>query len=142
MTIRLSLLSLPLLLACTAPAYAQQPPLPEWDQLTPAQRETLIAPMRDRWNREPERRPQMLEFAKRWQSMPPPQRDRARHGMQRWEAMTPEQRDQARALFHAVRGMDKDARRAFMDKWRQMTPQQQADWVRTHPAPARSDARD
>lgn len=116
--------------------------LPAWDQLTPAQRELLIAPVRDRWNREPERRPQLLEFAKRWQSMPPPQRDRARHGMQRWEAMTPEQRDQARALFHAMRGMDKDARRAFMDKWRQMTPQQQADWVRTHPAPARGDARD
>ena len=133
------------LLAAPALALAQDArpdALPAWDQLTPAQRDLLIAPMRDRWNREPERRPQMLEFAKRWQSMPPPQRDRARHGMQRWEAMTPEQRDQARALFHAVRGMDKDARRAFMDKWRQMTPQQQADWVRTHPAPARSDARD
>ena len=133
--------------ALTAPTLAlaqdaKPDTLPAWDQLTPAQRELLIAPVRDRWNREPERRPQLLEFAKRWQSMPPPQRDRARHGMQRWEAMTPEQRDQARALFHAVRGMDKDARRAFMDKWRQMTPQQQADWVRTHPAPARGDARD
>jgi len=133
--------------ALTAPTLAlaqdaKPDTLPAWDQLTPAQRELLIAPVRDRWNREPERRPQLLEFAKRWQSMPPPQRDRARHGMQRWEAMTPEQRDQARALFHAMRGMDKDARRAFMDKWRQMTPQQQADWVRTHPAPARGDARD
>lgn len=133
--------------ALTAPTLAlaqdaKPDTLPAWDQLTPAQRELLIAPVRDRWNREPERRPQLLEFAKRWQSMPPPQRDRARHGMQRWETMTPEQRDQARALFHAMRGMDKDARRAFMDKWRQMTPQQQADWVRTHPAPARGDARD
>ena len=133
--------------ALTAPTLAlaqdaKPDTLPAWDQLTPAQRELLIAPVRDRWNSEPERRPQLLEFAKRWQSMPPPQRDRARHGMQRWETMTPEQRDQARALFHAMRGMDKDARRAFMDKWRQMTPQQQADWVRTHPAPARGDARD
>ena len=127
--------------ALTAPALAlaqdaKPDALPAWDQLTPAQRELLIAPVRDRWNREPERRPQFLEFAKRWQSMPPPQRDRARNGMQRWEGMTPEQREQARALFHAVRDMDKDARRAFMDKWRQMSPQQQADWVRAHPAPA------
>ena len=111
-------------------------PLPAWDQLTPAQRELLIAPVRDRWNREPERRPLLMEFAKRWQTMPPPQRERARQGMRRWEGMTPEQREQARALFHAVRDMDKDARRAFMDKWRQMSPQQQADWVRAHPAPA------
>ena len=68
------------LLAAPALALAQDArpdALPAWDQLTPAQRKLLIAPMRDRWNREPERRPQMLEFAKRWQSMPPPQRDRA-----------------------------------------------------------------
>lgn len=114
--------------------------LPAWDQLTPAQRELLIAPVRDRWDREPERRPQLMEFAKRWQTMPPSQRARARHGMQRWEGMTPEQREQARALFHAVRSMDKDARRAFMDKWEQMTPQQRADWAKAHPAPARAPA--
>ena len=95
-------------------------PLPAWDQLTPAQRELLIAPVRDRWK-----------------SMPPPQRERARHGMQRWEGMTPEQREQARALFHAVRGLDKDARHDFMEKWRQMTPQQRAEWVKAHPAPER-----
>ena len=127
--------------ALTVPTFAlaqdaKPDALPAWDQLTPAQRELLIAPVRDRWNREPERRPQLMEFAKRWQTMPPPQRERARQGMRRWEGMTPEQREQARALFHAVRDMDKDARRAFMDKWRQMSPQQQADWVRAHPAPA------
>lgn len=110
-------------------------PLPAWDQLTPAQRDLLIAPVRDRWNREPEKRERFMEYAKRWKSMPPPQRERARHGMQRWEGMTPEQREQARALFHAVRGLDKEARGEFMEKWRQMTPQQRSDWVKAHPAP-------
>ncbi len=33
--------------------------MPAWEQLSPAQRELLIAPVRDRWNREPER-PQAL----------------------------------------------------------------------------------
>ena len=112
-------------------------PLPAWDQLTPAQRELLIAPVRDRWNREPEKRARFMEYAERWKSMPPPQRERARHGMQRWEGMTPEQREQARAQFHAVRGLDKDARHDFMEKWRQMTPQQRAEWVKAHPAPER-----
>lgn len=130
-------------LALSPAAFAQDAtksePLPAWDQLTPAQRDLLIAPIRERWNREPERRPEFLEFAKRWQTMPPPQRERARHGMQRWEAMPPEQREQARALFHATRDMDKDARDAFFAKWRQMTPQQRADWLKAHPVPERGD---
>ena len=124
------------------PALAQEAKadaMPAWDQLTPAQRELLIAPVRDRWNREPEKRERFMEYAKRWKAMPQPQRERARHGMQRWEGMTPEQREQARALFHAVRGLDKDARGEFMEKWRQMTPQQRTDWVKTHPAPERRD---
>lgn len=113
--------------------------MPAWDQLTPAQRDLLIAPVRDRWNREPEKRERFMEYAKRWKAMPQPQRERARHGMQRWEGMTSEQREQARALFHAVRGLDKDARGEFMEKWRQMTPQQRTDWVKAHPAPERRD---
>ncbi len=110
-------------------------PLPAWEQLTPAQRDLLIAPVRDRWNREPERRQKFMEYAKRWKDMPPPDRDHARQGMERWEGMTPEQRDQARAVFHAVRGLDKAARHDFMEKWRQMGPQQRADWAKAHPAP-------
>ena len=93
-------------------------------------------------DREPDKRPQFIEFAKRWQSMPPAQRERARHGMQRWEGMSPEQREQARALFHGTRDMDKDARRAFFGKWRQMTPQQRTDWLKAHPAPEHDSARD
>lgn len=109
--------------------------MPAWEQLSPAQRELLIAPVRDRWNREPERRPQFMEYAKRWKDMPPPQRDHARRGMERWEAMTPEQRDHARAVFNFVHGMSKEDRRAFMDKWQQMTPPQRSEWVKAHPAP-------
>lgn len=122
-----------------APAAAA---LPAWDQLTPEQRDLLIAPVRDRWNREPDKRPRFMEFARRWQSMPQSQRERARHGMQRWESMSPEQREHARALFHATRGMDKDDRADFFAKWRQMTPQQRADWVKAHPAPERDPRRD
>lgn len=142
---RRSLLALSLLAASTlAPAFAQsagtQPALPTWDQLTPAQRELLIAPTRDRWNREPERRQQFMDFAQRWQSLPPGQRSDARRGMQRWDSMTPQQRDQARAVYHATRDMDHDARRAFMENWRTLTPQQKADWVKAHPAPEGSSA--
>lgn len=115
--------------------------LPEWDQLSPAQREALVAPLRERWNREPDERARMLKRAERWQAMPASQRERARHGMQRWEGMPPEKRAQARALFHAMRGLDDAQRAVFLANWRQMTPQQRLDWVAAHPAPPRKPAR-
>lgn len=109
--------------------------LPDWEQLSPAQRELLIAPTRDRWNREPEKRQQFLEYAKRWQSMPSPERSHARRGMERWENMSPEQRNEARAIYHATRSMSKDERRDFFEKWRQMSLQQRTEWLKNHPAP-------
>jgi hypothetical protein len=81
------LLALALLLAAVSPATASEQattaPLPTWDKLTPAQRETLIAPLRERWNAEPESRQRLLDHASRWKAMTPEQRKRARHGMHR-----------------------------------------------------------
>lgn len=122
-----------------APASATQ--YPEWDQLTPAQRDALVAPLRERWNSNPGERARMVERAQRWKAMPRNQRDRARHGMQRWEGMSPEQRTEARALFHAMRSLDKEQRKVFLAQWRQKTPQQKADWLKAHPAPERREQR-
>ncbi len=112
-------------------------PLPEWDQLTSAQRDELIAPLRDRWNSSPDERTRLIERARRWKAMPTDTRKRAHHGMQRWEKMSPEQRQHAKALFHAMRDMDKAERETFLAKWHAMTPQQRNDWVAAHPAPER-----
>ena len=135
--IRLTFLALALLPAF---AFAQAHPAsvqyPEWDQLTPAQREALVTPLRERWNANPDERARMIERAQRWKTMPRDQRDRAGHGMKRWEGMSPEQRGEARALFHAMRGLEKEQRKAFLAEWRQKTPQQRAEWLKAHPAPA------
>ena len=135
-TIRLTILALAL---WPAFAFAQSAAVPnqypEWDQLTQAQRDALVAPLRERWNRNPDERARMAERAQRWQSMPRDQRERAGHGMQRWKHISPEQRGEARALFHAMRGLDKEQRKAFMAQWRQKTPQQKADWLKANPAP-------
>jgi hypothetical protein len=127
-------------------AFAQTPATaatqyPEWDQLTQAQRDAIVAPLRERWNSNPAERARMLERAQRWKAMPRDQRDRARHGMQRWEHMSPEQRDEARALFHAMRGMDKEQRKVFLAQWRQKSAQQKAEWLKAHPAPERREQR-
>lgn len=133
-TIRLLVLTLAF---CPALAVAQAvpPPLPDWDDLSPAQRETLLAPLRERWNANPEERERMLARARHWQAMPAAQRERARHGMRRWEGMPPHQRAEARALFHALRGMDAVQRRGFMEAWRQKTPEARKAWLEAHPTP-------
>ncbi len=111
-----------------APAGAATPPA--WEQLSEAQREALIAPIRERWNNEPDARQRMLEHARRWQELSPEQRRKARHGRHRWEDMSPEQRRQTRALFEAMRGMTSEQRRELKAAWRAMTPAQRDAWVR------------
>ena len=132
-----------LLLAClaTGPALAaappsSTPPLPAWDELSAAQREQLVAPVRERWNAEPAQRQRMLERAQRWQQLTPEQRTRAHRGMKRWEHMSPEQRTQARALYSRMRTLAPDERDAFRAKWKAMTPAQKQAWLQANPAPA------
>ena len=94
------------LLLLSGQALAQSQPaatLPEWDKLTPQQREALIAPVRERWNSEPAERARMLERAQHWKSFSPHERGQARKGMRRFENMTPQQREEARALFERMR---------------------------------------
>lgn len=123
-------------LAQTAPP---APPPAEWDALSPAERELLIAPLKARWNANPEARIRMLEHARRWQTLSPQQRARAQHGLDRWERMPPRQRAEARALFQYLRGKPEAERKAFLAQWRQMSPQQKQDWLSARPAPQRRD---
>lgn len=124
--------------------------LPAWEQLTPAQRDELIAPLRDRWNSHPDERARMAERARRWHAMPPEQRGRAHRGMDRWERMSPAKRAEMRvlfertrsmprqqrretfALYHAMRKMTPEQREALKQQWRTMTPEQRKAWVREH----------
>jgi hypothetical protein len=127
-----------ILVLTTSSAFAADPapPLPAWEQLTPAQREQLIAPIRERWNSEPEQRQHMLERAQRWSQMTPEQRERAHRGMKRWENLSPEQRDQMRALYGKMRTLPPAERQALKEHFRQMTPEQRRDWVKANPVPA------
>lgn len=120
-------------------APAQVPPA--WEQLSQAQRDEIIAPLRERWNRDPGERTRMLERSRRWQSMTPDQRQRARHGMRRWQRMDPEKQAQMRALFERTRNMPGKQRHETMVLFREMlpmTPQQRVElksrWQAMSPA--------
>ncbi len=133
---------------------AANQPLPAWEQLTPARRNELIAPLRERWNANPDERAHMLERARRWHAMPPEQRRRAHRGMRRWEHMDPVKRAQMRILFERTRNLPREQRREAMvlframlpmspeereqlrQRWQRMTPEEREAWMREH-APRR-----
>ncbi len=128
-----------LLLAClcASPALAQESTqaaaLPTWEQLGTAERDLLIAPMRERWNSTPGERARMLEHARRWQAMTPEQRERAHRGMKRWSHMDPEKRAEARALFGKMRHMSPEERKVLRQQWQAMTPEQRKAWIEANP---------
>lgn len=134
MNIFSSLLLLALLMPATAFAQSAAQPLPNWEQLTPQQREQLLTPVRDRWNSSSaEKRQHMLDHAVRWQSMTPAERERARHGERRWRDMSPERRQEARALFEHMKSLPEAERKAMVDRWKAMTPDQRKAWIEAHP---------
>ena len=112
---------------------APQPP--EWERLSPAQREAIIAVVRERWNNNPPERARMLEHAERWQRMTPEQRRNAEDGKRRWEQMTPEQRKEARAAFEHGRDLPPAERAELRGKLKAMTPEERREWLRTHRKP-------
>lgn len=138
--------------AATAPAA-----LPDWDHLSPAQREAIIGVVRERWNRDPGQRQRMLQHAERWRQMTPEQRRQAMQGQRRWEQMTPEQRERARAAYEQAHGrppgdrphpppgergrlrsefetLPPDQQEALRAQWKAMTPEQRREWMRTQRA--------
>lgn len=128
------------LLAATGIAGAQekaassaQQALPAWEQLTPAQRDLLVAPLRERWDANPSDRARMYGHAERWRSMTPEQRTKARRGLGHWEHMDPARRREMRALFEKMRAMTPDQRKALRDQWHAMTPAQRNAWVEANP---------
>lgn len=129
---------LPLALLCATSALAQTPAqqtapaptLPPWERLSTADRELLLAPVRERWNAHPTERARMLERARHWQRLTPDQRRKLQRGTRRWAGMSPEQRERARAVFHETRKMTPEQRQALRAKWKAMTPEQRDAWLR------------
>ena len=124
---------------CIAPALAQTDgkagearPLPAWEQLSAADRDALVAPIRERWNANPDQRARLMRHAQRWQSMTPEQRRHVRHGMKRWSHLDPEERARARVLYGEMRGMTPEQRKALRARWKAMSPAERDAWVDAH----------
>lgn len=115
------------------PATPATATLPDWNQLTPTQRETLLTPLRERWDANPGDRAGMYEHARRWSAMTPAQRDDARRGVRHWEHMDPARRTEMRALFEKMKSMTPEQRKDLRDQWRAMSTEQRRAWVEANP---------
>lgn len=162
---RLPLLLLLNALALTPPCLAQQvhpsphreqtaeETLPQWEALSNEQRALLIAPLRERWNANPQARQRMWRHAQRWHELAPHERRRAQRGAHRLEHLNPREREQMRALFERIRGMPQQQRHetmllfrhmrylphaereALVQRWHTMTAEQRTQWLRDHTSP-------
>ena len=103
--------------------------MPAWEQLSPTQRDLLVAPIRERWDSNPDARGRMFQHAQRWRQLTPEQRKDAHNGQARWETMPPDQRQTMRALFQKTRDMTPGQRRALRQQWRAMTPEQRRAYL-------------
>lgn len=132
-TLLLGTLSLGMLIAPAAqaqgkPQAPQSAALPAWEQLSPAQRDAMIAVLRERWNSNPAQRARMLQHAERWGRMTPEQRRNAHRGMDRWSRMNPQQQQHYRAMYDYIEQLPPEQRQALREKIKTMTPQQRREW--------------
>jgi len=130
-----------LLVASAAMAQSDGEALPDWERLSPAQREALVAPVRERWNAEPAQRARMLRHAQRWKALTPEQRLEARRGMHRFRDMTPQRRQEARALFEKMRALEPQEREDLRVRWQKMSPEERTQWMQRNPTPRQLPAR-
>lgn len=118
-------------LALSAPAQAAAPPeLPAWDDLTPEQRETLTAALRERWDQAAyEQRLRWLRGAERWQKLTPEERRTVRQGMRAFRRADPQTREQLRDVFRNLRQASPEERERLREKWRSLSPAQRRAWM-------------
>lgn len=77
---------------------------PEWQQLTPEQRDVLG------------------DFRDRWQTLPAERREHLIHRAERWRNLPPERREAVRERWEVVRQMPPEERQALRQRWESMSP--------------------
>lgn len=111
-------------------ATAGTPP-PDWDALDDADRAALTAPLQERWDEAgAEQRTRMLERARRWATMSPEQKARAREGLLQHHRAAEGQRHAMREVWKTLQSLPADEREALRAQWRALSPEQRRAWLR------------
>lgn len=97
---------------------------PLWNELTPAQQQTL-APLALEWDRvDVLRKKKWLEIANKFTSMKPDEQQRIQERMREWIKLTPEQRRVARESFARTKKLDPDQKSAQWQQYQQLPEEQ------------------
>lgn len=118
-------LALSLLVCLSAVALAAGPNTPaptagapSWQQLSPAQKQTL-KPLEREWNSlDDTRRRKWITIADRYPAMTPQEQKRLQERMGEWVELSPTDRQKARAQYNRLRTAPPEERRALEQKWR------------------------
>lgn len=116
--------------------------VPEWMDLSPAQRHDLQR-FAGRWNAMPAwRRVQVLERWHRWQAISPAERETLRRGETNFRSLPPALRAQMRRSLAAVARLPPPEQRRLRGIWRQLSPDARRRWLERggpglSPTPAR-----
>jgi hypothetical protein len=106
--------------------------VPAWEELSPAQQESL-ARLRADWDQLPaSRRVRALEWVERksrWEAMTPEEREKLRAGARNFRDLPPELREKMRTSMRAMRALPEDERRALRERWHAMSPEQRRAWL-------------
>lgn len=103
-----------------------------WDNLTPAQKQTL-APLASEWNGFlPTRRQKWIVIANKIQKMSPEEQKRVQDKMQAWTTLTPAQRTAARENYLRSNKLHPEQRCQHWQEYQQLTDEQKAQLARHH----------
>ncbi len=121
---------LPILLAASFSISVHAADLPGWDQLTIDDRNALMLPIRDRWEKaDPAQRQKMLDRAKKLAEMTPEQRAKIHKGARRFMRADPQHREQLKAMHEYIKTLPPEERRALRQTWQKLTPAQRRAWI-------------
>lgn len=94
---------------------------PEWNQLTPAQRDAL-APLKNDWSGlDAFRKEKWLELANRFTSMPLEEQGRMQERMRAWIKLAPEQRQLVRQSYTRTKKIDAQQRNRQWERYQQLS---------------------
>jgi hypothetical protein len=119
-------LALALLCACSHAALAQQGG-PQWQQLSPQQR-NVLAPLEQEWGAidEPRKR-KWLDIADRLPKMSPDERERVRNRMSAWSQLSPDERSRARQRYQEARELSPQERQQRWEAYQALPPERRRE---------------
>lgn len=97
---------------------------PDWNELTPQQKETL-RPLSQAWPSMSEiQRRKWIEMTKTYPSMPSAEQAKIRTRMTEWVALSPQQRSQARLNFGKAQDLSASERKARWEAYQALSPEE------------------